>query len=183
MATKTDEFIGKLVRLKNGELSRLRALTGRSLDETVGGFDLFTGQWWPLREDNARAPRRETSWLVSKLYGAFCIPHIRDERGPGPALAEVLGRREPRDRKPTAEAHRRYRDRFDALLQSPLSGLEPHLGWALSEVSKAVEQRQCSGIDWAQLLDDLSIWDRGEEPRRRRDVRDIWAEQYLNAAE
>ena len=182
MATKTDEFIGKLARLKHGELSRLRALAGRPLDQTVAGFDLFTGQWWPLREQSAYAPRRATSWLVAKLYASHGIPHIRDESGRGPVLAEVLGRREPRDRKPTADAHRRYRDRFDALLQSPLSGLEPHIGWALSEVSEAVEQRQCSGIDWAQLLDDLSIWDRGEE-HRRRDVRDIWAEQYLSAAE
>jgi len=39
-----------------------------------------------------------------------------------------------------------------------------------------------SGIDWAQLLDDLSNWDRGEEHRRERDLRDIWAEDYLNAA-
>jgi hypothetical protein len=67
------------------------------------------------------------------------------------------------------------------MLLSPLLCLEPHLRWALSVVADAVEKGKCSGIDWALLLNHLSIWDRGEEHRLERDVRDIWAEKYLNA--
>jgi len=176
----TEEFIGKLEDLKEGERSRLRRLAGQPLDETLPGFDLFTGLWWPLRERNPQAPRRETSWLVARLYGAFPVPHVRRD-GAARALAQVLGTCE---RKPREEnAQRRFRARFDALLCSPLPALEPHLHWALSVVADAVERRTCTGLDWAQLLDDLSIWDRGGEHRRKRDIRDIWAEDYLNAAE
>jgi hypothetical protein len=72
--------------------------------------------------------------------------------------------------------------RFDTLLQSPLASLEPHLRWALSVVADAVTARRVSGPDWAQLLDDVSSWDRGEEHRGGRDVREKWACQYLEAA-
>ncbi len=176
--TQTQKFIHRLESLKDGERSRLRRLAGKSLDDTLQGFDLFTGLWWPLREKSQAAPRRETSWLVAKLYGAFPIRHIRpDDPVARPTLPHVLGRCEPRDEHGRA----RFRTRFDALLCSPLSALEPHLRWALSVVADAVKKDRCSGIDWGQLLDDLSIWDRGPEHRRERDVRDIWAEKYLNA--
>lgn len=203
--SETLAFIRRLEKLKEGERSHLRRLAGQALDHTLPGFDLFTGLWWPLRQDSPVAPRRETSWLVAKLYGAFPIPHVRpDDTFNRPTLASVLSRCEPPhpacsdaallssappDHDPARgqfiEA-RRYRRRFDAMLQAPLFVLEPHLRWALSEVAKAIAGRVTHGkgvigIDWAQLLDDLSIWDRGKEHRRKRDVRDIWAEQYLNA--
>ncbi len=57
--------------LKEGERSKLRGLAGQPLDHTLPGFDLFTGIWWPLRKKNKAAPRRETSWLLAKLFGAF----------------------------------------------------------------------------------------------------------------
>jgi len=173
---QTERFITRLEGLKQGERSRLRRLTGRPLDETLQGFDLFTGLWWPLRQKNQAAPRREVAWLIAKLYGACPVPHVRPDGGKGAPLAQVLGRSEPRE--PHLKAFRR---RFDALLQSPLSGLEPHLRWALSVVAHAVKRDRGRGLDWVQLLDDLSVWDRGDEHRRERDVRDIWAEQYLNA--
>ena len=69
--TPTDRFIERLENLKEGEQSRLRTLAGRSLDERLDGFDLFTGLGWPLRQTSPVAPRRETSWLVAKLFGAF----------------------------------------------------------------------------------------------------------------
>lgn len=180
--SQTAEYIKRLSGLQEGERSRLRRLAGRPLDDTLQGFDLFTGLWWPLRAKSQRAPRREQAWLVAKLFGAFRVPHIRTDSGAGPTLPEVLGRCEPRDE----DSRKRYRTRFDALLCSPLSSLEPHLRWAMSEVARAVagrapHARDVEGIDWAQLLDDLSIWDRGEEHRRGRDIRDLWAETYLNA--
>ena len=180
MVTLTEEFIRKLEELQEGERSRLRRLAGQPLDETLPGFDLFTGLWWPLRESSAAAPRREPSWMVAKLHSASPVPHVRGESH-GASLGRVLGACEPPFRD--GEARGRFRARFDALLCSPLSRLEGHLHWALSVVSDAVERNQCAGLDWAQLLDDISIWDRGTGHRRRRDIRDIWAEDYLNAGD
>jgi CRISPR type I-E-associated protein CasB/Cse2 len=176
--TQTEQFIRRLEALKEGERSRLRRLAGQPLDETIPGFDLFTGLWWPLRKRSPAAPRREGSWLVAKLYGAFPIPHVQPgEAGRGAILPHVLGECEPREEF----RRKRFRGRFDALLQATLPGLEGHLRWALSVVADAVQKQRCSGLDWAQLLQHLSIWDRGDEHRLGRDVRDIWAEEYLNA--
>ena len=180
--SQTDAFIARLTNdriLGPGERARLCALAGRGLDGDTSGFDLFTGLWWPLRKKNQAAPRREVAWMVAKLYGAFPVQHVRPNGGKGPALAQVLGWCEPR------EPYRKesFRRRFDALLCTPLGGLEPHLRWALSVVRKAVAAGHTQGIDWVQLTDHLSIWDRGEEHRLDRDVRDIWAEQYLESTE
>lgn len=176
--SQTLAYIKRLESLQEGERSRLRSLAGQPLDERLDGFDLFTGLWWPLRAKNQFAPRRETSWLVAKLFGAFPVPHIRPETGTGPTLPVVLGRSEPHNE----HGQRRFRRRFDALLCSALSGLEPHLHWALRTVAEAVEKKQSPGLDWAQLLDDLSAWDRADEHRRHHDIRDLWAEEYLKAA-
>ena len=197
--TQADPFIRKLESLKEGERSRLRRLAGQPLDHAVPGFDLFTGLWWPLREKSAWAPRRETSWLVAKLFGVFPLPHVPSERDGPTTLAFMLGSCEPKhpacpdaallssvppQRDPAKRQFidaRRFRLRFDALLQTPLSGLEPHLRWALWSVGNAIQKEHASGFDWVQLLDDLSKWDRGAEYGRTGDVRDQWAEQYLNA--
>ncbi|MCC7350777.1 MAG: type I-E CRISPR-associated protein Cse2/CasB [Phycisphaerales bacterium] len=185
--SQTLAFIRRLEDLKEGERSRLRRLAGRPLDQTLAGFDLFTGLWWPLRQKSPATPRRETSWLAVKLFGAFgsSVPHVRPEFGNGPTLPAVLGLCEPSD-PPEFMARNRFRTRFDAILCAPLSGIEPPLSWALDEIGRAVAGRVpraagVKGIDWAQLLDDLSIWDRDEQYRRGRDIRDLWAEQYLNA--
>lgn len=171
--SQTDDFIRRLQELKAGDLARLRQLAGEPLDKTVPGFDLFTGLWWPLRQKNPTAPERRSAWLVAKLYGAFPLPHVRD---PVRALACVLARTEPREQ----HGQERFRARFDALLTSPLSRLEPHLRWALSVVRKAVGQGSAGGIDWVQLLDDLRVWDRGNRGATGEDVREKWANQYLN---
>ena len=179
--SQTAAFVARLTdeRLFGpGQRALLRTLAGRGLDEDVPGFDLFTGLWWPLRERSQAAPRREVAWLITKLYAAF--PHLRPDRDMRPPLARVLGQLDPR-----AE-HRqgrfcRFCGRFDALLQSPLPALEPHLRWALSMVREGVAASTVRGMDWVQLTDDLSVWDRGAQHHRGRDVRDIWAEQYLNS--
>jgi CRISPR type I-E-associated protein CasB/Cse2 len=182
-------FIQRLEDLKEGDRSRLRRLAGQPLDATLQGFDLFTGLWWPLRQASPATPRREQSWLIAKLYGAFgsSVPHVRPESGSGPQFSAVLGLCEPKD-LPEFKARDRFRRRFDAILRANLSGIEAPLCWALDEIARAVAARNpraggVHGIDWAQLLDDLSIWERGEEHRRNRDVRDIWAEQYLKTAD
>lgn len=164
----SEKFIHRLQALKEGERSRLRRLAGQPLHESLPGFDLFTGLWWPLREKSQAAPRRETSWLVAKLYAATAVPHVKEA-----VLPVVLARCEPRD----DFGRKRHRRRFDALLQAPLAGLEPHLRWALSEAA-----RPASGLDWVQLLDDLRTWDRGQERPGGKHIREKWACQYLEAA-
>jgi CRISPR type I-E-associated protein CasB/Cse2 len=170
----TDTFVRKLQALKEGELSVLRAHAGKPLDETLPGFDLFTGLWWPLRQKSPKAPSREASWLVAKLFGAFPVKHSRpEEEHQHPTLAKILGRIEPCD----DYGSRRFRARFDALLCSSLSSLEPQLRWALSQVDAAVTRGRVPGLDWVELLDDLWKWDRGGD----RDIREQWADQYLTA--
>lgn len=178
--TLTEQFIRKLEGLQEGERSRLRRLAGQPLDATLPGFDLFTGLWWPLRNLSPRAPERRSAWLIAKLHSAVPVPHVRGEKA-GPSLAHMVGGCEPPFTDRAAQA--RFRARFDALLCSPLSRVETHLHWALSVVAEAVEKRQCAGLDWAQLLNDVWIWDRGADPRGKRDIRDIWAEDYLDAAD
>ena len=76
----------------------------------------------------------------------------------------------------------RFRQRFDLLLSATLAELEPRLQWALAVVRDAVIARRSTGVDWVQLTDHLSIWDRGEKHRLGRDIRDVWAEQYWKAS-
>jgi hypothetical protein len=158
--SQTAEYIKRLSDLQEGERSRLRRRAGQPLDATLPGFDLFTGLWWPLRAKSQATPRREPSWLLSKLFGAFRVPHIRPDSGAGPSLPEVLGRCEPHDE----DGRKRFRTRFDALLCSSLSSLEPHLRWALRGVARVVAGHvphagNVLGIDWVYLLDDLWLWD------------------------
>lgn len=157
-----------------GERARLRALAGRGLDDSLRGFDLFTGLWWPLRARSQFIPRREVAWLVAKLYAAFSLPHVAEPYAQFPI---ILGRCEPRDEHDGP----RFRRRFDALLCSPLGQLEPHLRWGLTRVREEIVAGRAAGLDWVKLTDHLSIWDRGAEHRLERDVRDLWAELYLNA--
>jgi len=199
--SQTADYIKWLSDLQEGERSRLRGLAGRSLDATLQGFDLFTGLWWPLRAKSPATPRREPSWLVAKLFGSFRVPHVRPDSDAAPSLPEVLGRCEPNDE----DGRKRFRTRFDALLCSDLSSLEPHLRWAMAEVARAVaghvmHARDVEGIDWVQLLDDLWLWDRQYNPdhtpqksrlnaherlvhchETHRTPRDLWACEYLYA--
>jgi len=180
--SQTAAFIGRItndIKWGPGERASLRLLAGRGLDVDVDGFDLFTGLWWPLRAKNAAAPRREIAWLVTKLYAAFPIQHERCERDGPTALAVILGREE---RRLLVDADReRLRQHFDSLLCAELAGIEPDLRWALTAVQRAVARGRSIGLDWVQLTDDLSVWDRGEEHRLRRDVRELWAQQYWQA--
>jgi hypothetical protein len=156
--TPTEQFIKTLESLKAGDLGRLRAHADLPLDESVGGFDLFAGLWWPLRQKNQSAPRREVAWLVAKLY-AFCpLPQAC-----GATLAGQLGKLS----LPDERAGNRHQQRFDDLLLLPLSQIEPALQWALTLIARCN-----SGLDWVRLTDELSIWER-EQTRLE------WAEEFL----
>lgn len=160
--TPTQEYIEILRRLKPGDLGLLRAHAGQGLDESVDGFDLFTGLWWPLRQSNEAAPRREVAWLIAKLY-AFCpIPNCLDDY-----LARQLRRCQPNEE----QAWTRYRKRFDRMLVLPLDRIEPALQWALDWVASNSPR-----LDWVELTNDLSIWER-ETTRLK------WAEQFLQTDE
>ncbi len=156
----TEQYIGILTGLKAGELGLLRTHTGKGLDESVDGFDLFAGLWWPLREKNERAPRRGVAWLIAKLYAFRPIEH-----SPGPTLAYQLGCCRPDEHRDC----KRYRERFDRMLALPLGKIEIDLRWALDLLgSKDLK------IDWVKLTDDLSVWER--ESKRLE-----WANDFLQA--
>jgi hypothetical protein len=178
--SQTAAFIAQLTnarKLGPAERGRLRALAGRGLDESTDAFDLFTGLWWPLRQKSSATPRREVAWLITESYAAFPIRHAPCERGGPTVLAVIVGREERT--LPSGSSRQRFRQRFERVICAPLAKLEPHLLWALGVVREAVIAGRSIGIDWVQLTDDLSIWDRGEQHRLGRDIRDIWAEQYL----
>lgn len=156
--TATDEFIIALMGLKTGALGLLRTHADLDLDESVEGFDLFAGLWWPLRQKNERAPRREVAWLIAKLYAFHPI-----QQSPGMTLARQLGYCQPRD----SSENKRYRQKFDELLITPLDRLEPRLQWAISV--RGLRER---GFDWVGLTDSLSIWERIE-------TRLKWAEDFM----
>ncbi len=156
--TPTQEYVEILARLKVGELGLLRKHAGQGLDETVDGFDLFAGLWWPLRQKNQFAPRREVAWLIAKLYAACPIA-----QSPGNTLSRQLGRRRP-NKDPERE---RFAQRFDRMLILPVGKIEPTLRWALDLVAAKDPK-----IDWVQLTDDLSRWEHEA-------TRIAWAEQFL----
>ncbi len=159
--SETSHFIDALTRLKAGDLSLLRLHSGQDLDESIQGFDLFTGIWWPLRQRSQRAPRRDVAWLVAKLF-AKC-PITREQNK---TLAAQL-RRTISGKDPDKELQQTRR-RFDDLLLSPLHSIEPHLQWALDKIaSKELT------LDWVKLTDDLSYWERDS-------TRLKWAEEFLN---
>ena len=157
----TEEYIVCLTNLKVGDLGLLRSHAGQGLDESVDGFDLFAGIWWPLRAKNQRAPRREVAWLIANLYALRSIEH-----SPGETLASQLGRSRPGEKID----RKRFEQRFDRMLSLPLDKIAPPLQWALDQLaSKGLK------VDWVRLTDDLSIWER---PTARRS----WAEDFLESS-
>ena len=158
----TEQFIQVLAQLKPGDLGLLRTHAGQGLDESVEGFDLFAGLWWPLREKSQAAPRREVAWLIAKLY-AFCpLEHSSDD-----TLARQLRRCQPKE-KQAAES---FQLRFDAMLGLPLDRIEPALRWALDCIASNGHT-----LDWVKLTDNLSQWER-ESTRLR------WSKQFLGIEE
>ena len=154
-----EQYIDTLTKLKVGQLGLLRTHAGQGLDESVDGFDLFAGLWWPLRrQKGGPPPRREVAWLVAKLY-AFCpIPH-----SPGSTIARQLCHCQPA-KSPERE---RFQQKFDRMVTLSLEQLEPALQWALNQVASNRE-----GLDWVQLTDDLSNW-------HREGKRLSWARQFI----
>ena len=159
----TEQYIEVLTRLKPGDLGLLRTHAGQGLDETVNGFDLFTGLWWPLRsQKHGWPPRREVAWMIAKLY-AFCPI----SQSPGETLARQLRLCQP-DKDPEKG---RFAQRFDTMLSLPLGRIEPALQWALDLVAS-----KGGKLDWVRLAKDLGSWE-------REFTRIKWAEQFLGTDE
>ena len=114
--------------------------------------------------------------MVAKLYAACSIPHVRPDGGEGPTLAQDLGRCEPQSHIFNRGSAALMTCAFHATVRA---GAALRRGLSVCATRMTGRPPGIKGIDWVQLTDDLSIWDRGEEHRRDRDVRDIWAEQYL----
>ena len=178
--TPTEHYIKVLTQMKSGELGLLRKHAQCGLDESVEGFDLFAGLWWPLRARNQRAPRRAVAWLVAKLYAYRPIEHspgrtlawqlarCRKDNGPnGDAVAAVSDRRRRSEIDATTWP---VAQRFDRMLMLPLGKIEPDLRWALNLVAGDGLK-----VDWVALTDDLSFWER--ESKRLK-----WAEEFLKSS-
>lgn len=156
----TDKYAKLLMMLKAGDLGLLRTHAGQGLDESVQGFDLFAGLWWPLRQQKGGPPpRRGVSWLIAKLYAFSPVGH-----SPGDTLAGRL-------RLCQHEQTERFQKRFDRMLVLPLNRIEPSLQWAIGCIASNGLR-----LDWAQLATDLSHWER-ESTRRK------WAEEFLGDKE
>jgi CRISPR type I-E-associated protein CasB/Cse2 len=157
----TEKYVEALTHLKPGELGLLREHAGRGINQSVEGFDLFAGLWWPLRAKNQRAPRRTVAWLIAKLYAFRPVEH-----SPGQTFACQLGRcRHGNDPENDSVAQR-----FDRMLTLPIDKIEPALQWALDSIAS-----EGLKLDWVKLTDDLSVWE-------RETTRLNWAEEFLKSS-
>ena len=156
--TPTEDYIQVLSHLKCGALGLLRAHAGQELDQTLDAFDLFAGLWWPLRQRNRNAPRRQVAWLIAKLYAHRPLTHSC-----GRTLASQLRRCQPQ-RPDQATA---FQKRFDAMLVLPVAQMESPLHWVLAQLHASNLP-----LDWVALTNDLSFWDDS--------IRIRWAEDFLN---
>jgi len=152
MNVSTHDYIKELSRLKPGDLGLLRTHAGQGLDESVEGFDLFAGIWWPLRQKSAGAPQREVAWLIAKLYAAVPLKHVDSEAS---HLARQLARCAPAAYENEGKPRLAFIRRFDRILRTPLRQLEPELCWALNQL-----RERGFKLDWVHLTDTLSHWER-----------------------
>lgn len=148
MSSSTAEYIANLQQLKDGDKGILRTLQHCPLDETLEGFDLFTGIWWPLRSKNPSAPKREIAWLVAKLFARYPL-----NQEDGQVLPALLGRICTNLREEKKQL--RFIAKFDQLFSQEPGRLDFNLSWALA----TLKSHHINSLDWVKLTDDISIWD------------------------
>lgn len=163
MNNSTIAFIHSLGALKDGDLGILRQHRGSRLDESLPGFDLFSGLWWPLRSISPKAPRREVAWLIAKLFAEFRFQQLDGETLPL-LMGRVCRKLEKEKELPRMLA------RFDQLLTLEVSHLEP----ALAQVLAILKNRHHPCLDWVALTDDLSAWE--QEAKREQ-----WTNTFMKA--
>ena len=139
----------------------MRNHAGLELDESLKGFDLFTGIWWYLRE-KGWAPKRRVAWLITKLYAQFPFLQLS-----GHTLARKLNHCVPHKE----EDKNRFYNRFDRIVLSDFNQLEYNLSWALGTIKKHSKEEVT--FDWVELTNDLSLWDKDT-------IKYKWTKQFLN---
>ena len=164
--TSTELFVEALARLRSGDLAMLRAHAGQGLDESLQAFDLFTGLWWPVRQRNQRAPRREVG-----VAGWPSCTHTAH-------LLHLPGRR---SRANCVGASRTMNDSargFGRCLTCFWN--HPSRRWNRFFSGRCARLRHCRckpavrpRLDWARLTDDLSLW-------HREKTKLSWAAEYVN---
>ena len=169
------QFLGRLAGLSRGDLATLRREAGNTLGESRRALGLF---YRMLPPSLASGRHEEVCFLVATLFALNDRPHsgdfgttmrdVRAARGGGPRLeGENEG---PIDR------------RMRVLLDSDFERVGGRAGGG----ELAYRLRQCVslarsaevGVDWGQLLDDLTRWDL---PERR--VQKRWARSYYSNQE
>lgn len=168
MSDQTLLYINELEKLKPGDLGLLRTHAGQGLDESVEGFDLFAGIWWPLRQKRADAPKREIAWLIAKLYAAIPLEHTDSDEC---RLARQLARCAPPKYENEGKTQKAFVRRFDKLLRTPVRQLEPELQWALNLL-----REHNKTLNWVHLTDKLSIWE-------QQSTRYYWAQDFTTILE
>ncbi len=160
--TPTEQYIEVLTHLKSGELGLLREHAGQGLDESVDGFDLFAGLWWPLAgKKSVGAPAGG---------GVACRQTLRFPARRTFSRAETLAGQLGRCQKDKDPEKDPVAQRFDSMLTLPIENIEPSLHWALDLIaSKDLK------LDWVRLTNDLSIWER-ETTRLK------WAKEFLKSS-
>ena len=163
MNESTVKYIQCLGDLKEGDLGILRTHRGLRLDESLPGFDLFSGLWWPLRKSSPKVPRREVAWLVAKLFAEFLF-----EQKYGASLPLLMGRICRGLEK--GKEFPRVLARFDRLLTLEVS----HLEEPLAQMLVFIKSHDVSSLDWVALTDDLSAWEL--ESKRAQ-----WSDTFISA--
>jgi hypothetical protein len=93
------------------------------------------------------------------------------EHSPGDTLAAQLGRLRPAgDTKRQRGEREHFDQKFDRTLALPLARIEPALQWAVNLIASRGLK-----LDWVQLTDDLSFWER--ESKRSK-----WADEFLKSS-
>lgn len=168
----TKRFIEKLELMSKAEQSILCNHSNLPINHSLNGFDIFTGLWWPLRQKYQNTPRRDVSWLIAKLYAKYPIKHAQKDFN---SFAKLLGKNKPKENDWT-----KFKNHFDSILNSSLDNIEYHISWGLSILYIAAKKNKNITLNWVQLIDDLSIWDRGKEHRKKIQIQVEWAKQFLS---
>ncbi|HQF67875.1 MAG TPA: type I-E CRISPR-associated protein Cse2/CasB [Candidatus Cloacimonadota bacterium] len=159
----TVDFITSLENLKEGDLGILRKLRGARLDEELPGFDLFTALWWPLRQKNQRAPKREVAWLIAKLFAEFRFEQ-REEATLPILMGSICRKLGPKKELPRVLA------RFDQLASLDIM----HMEEPLLVIMGILRKHQQVYFDWVDLTDVLSFWEQETVKRE-------WSDSFTKA--
>jgi CRISPR type I-E-associated protein CasB/Cse2 len=155
--TWKERLISKLERYAREEDRAALAALRRSLDEEVASLVRAAPLVAPALPAGLEPWNERSAYLLS---GLFALHPKSGKR----SLAESLRIVKERRGSGSIEA------RFVALLSASLEDIAPHLRHAV-----ALLRADDLGIDWSQLLEDLSFWSHPAGRVQRRWAADFWA--------